>query len=178
MTSAIYTERARERFARMTAADGTGCTVWTGARIPGGYGQFGVSRGVTRMAHRVAWEIARGPIPSGMCVCHRCDRRECVNPDHLFLGTHADNNRDMIAKGRHPSTTRPESKQGTKNGAARLNDVAVRAMRWLFRRGVSRARLARAYGVTARTVGLAVSGRTWRHIIDCGDAGYVIVGSV
>ena len=70
----------------------TGCWLWLGFISPDGYG--------TRLAHRRAWELARGPIPDGMLVCHRCDVRHCVNPDHLFLGTHLDNMRDMIRKGR------------------------------------------------------------------------------
>lgn len=72
-----------------------GCWLWTANTRPNGYGLFG-SVG----AHRVAYELCVGPIPSGMYVCHRCDNPACVRPDHLFVGTQLDNMRDMVTKGR------------------------------------------------------------------------------
>src|SRR3990167_3892348 len=78
----------------------TGCWLWTGATRYDGYGTRPWRGKTSAQAHRIAWEVFRGPIPDGLQVLHRCDVRCCVNPDHLFLGTQLDNMRDMIQKGR------------------------------------------------------------------------------
>jgi hypothetical protein len=91
---------------------GTDCWEWGGARHPFGYGQFRVGNGTKRgkliFTHRYAWELAHGAIPDNLSVLHHCDKPSCVRPDHLFLGTQADNTADMIRKGRanHPPQPR------------------------------------------------------------------------
>lgn len=92
----------------------TGCFEWQARRNEFGYGSVGFKKKRLK-AHRVSWEVFRGPIPEGMCVCHHCDNPCCINPDHLFIGTRTDNMRDASRKGRiatgdrHSSRTHPES---------------------------------------------------------------------
>jgi hypothetical protein len=89
-----------EWIADRSDVDENGCWIWNRATYPYGYGHTARNRG-NGYAHRVAWEIANGAtIPDGMCICHSCDVPSCVNPDHLFLGTHLDNVYDSIRKGR------------------------------------------------------------------------------
>src|SRR5271165_4726377 len=76
-----------------------GCWNWKAYIGPDGYGRFGF-RGKIPGPHRVSWELSFGPIPDGLNVCHKCDNRRCVRPDHLFLGTDRDNILDCIRKGR------------------------------------------------------------------------------
>ena len=107
-------------------------------------------------AHRLVWTNVRGAIPPGMLVLHRCDNRRCVNPDHLFLGTAADNSADMVAKGRSAMCNRP----GEQNHNARLTDDQVREIlhRWHNaenRWGLQTA-LATQFGVSPSTISLIV----------------------
>lgn len=150
-----------------------GCWNSTGIRKGTGYGHIQVARAdgkyVSDGMHRVSWRMHFGEIPRGMYVCHRCDNRACVRPDHLFLGTLLDNHADMVAKGRHPRGVthgkhgRP-GKRGANNPAARLDETAVLAIRDRWASGESRHLLADEYGVSINTLNDIVYRKTWRHL--------------
>jgi hypothetical protein len=89
-----------ETLAARSVRNENGCLLWTGYREKTGYGAMSVGGRFTKV-HRVAWQLANGDIPAGMKVCHSCDVRNCIEPTHLWLGTQADNIRDMYEKGRH-----------------------------------------------------------------------------
>lgn len=135
---------------------GDGCWTWIGAKDATGYG-FIKSRDAKQLrAHRVAYENLVGPIPEGLFVCHRCDNRSCVNPDHLFLADHDGNMRDMAEKGR----ARPSI--GEANGSSKLRIEDVRAIRAIS--GCSCARIAEKFGVTEMAVWKIRAGKAWRHV--------------
>lgn len=153
-----------------------GCHLWTASRCRGGYGNFGAdTQGVRRhmKAHRFAWEIAHGPIPEGMDVCHHCDVPACVRVEHLFLGTHADNMADMMNKGRHVARsgdrhgarTHPERiLRGELIGGAKLTEADVREIRERRFAGEKQPALAAAFGVTQSLISIITLGKNWKHV--------------
>jgi hypothetical protein len=142
------------------------CWNWTGAKRKNGYGQMRYYRGPgycpVIKVHRFAYEMYFGPIPDGMCVLHHCDNPACVRPDHLFLGTQADNMKDMNRKGRHGKG--PETKYGEDAPSSKLTSKQVIEMRWLAAQGYSSAKIAKMYGVAQQTAWDAIVRRTWKHL--------------
>jgi hypothetical protein len=121
-----------------------------------GYGLFPF-KGRTFRAHCFIWEQTHGPIPHGFFVCHDCDVPACVRPDHLFLGTPAQNSADMVAKGR--------SAKGSRIGISRLTERQVEEIkRQLPGRFGTQSRLARQYGVSESAISQIANGHTWRHV--------------
>jgi hypothetical protein len=163
-----------DRLMAKVSAQPDGCWLWTGTKNSAGYGTIGLGRKADGkdFVHRVAFRIFKGDIPSGMCVCHRCDVRLCVNPHHLFLGTYLDNSVDAATKGRIPTgPTWPTDARtanrvrGQSHGQAKLNENQVlRILSMFFVRRKSKAWIARQFGVCPATVRNIVSGRNWSHL--------------
>ena len=136
-----------------------GCWTWTSCTNPAGYGVFRY-HGAARLAHRVAWVFFRGPIQNGLCVLHQCDNPRCVNPAHLFLGTQADNVRDMDKKARRVS--RPLF--GDAHPRARLTSAAVVRIRSLYETGLGQKEIGSRLGVSQSTVSRVLRGAGWNHV--------------
>lgn len=138
----------------------SGCWLWIGGLSKeDGYGSISVD-GKDRKAHRVMFELTSSEkIPPGYEVCHRCDNPCCVNPDHLFVGTHIDNMRDRDRKGRR------KAPKGTNNGFAKLDDAKVRAIRLaLVENTKSQGEIATEFGCDRTTVSLIKLGKRWAHV--------------
>ena len=150
----------KERFdAKWQENPETGCWDWRGGRSNNGYGGIW-SCGKTLKAHRVSYELHVGEIPDGLCVCHRCDRPCCVNPEHLFLGTTADNTRDKVEKGRS------NMPKGEDHYRSTLTSSEVSLIREaLDRLPVGGGNfLARWFGVDRRTISSVRHGKRWGHL--------------
>lgn len=131
---------------------GPACWLWTGTVLKGGYGKLGIER-KHHLAHRVAWALSFGPVPDGMLVLHRCDVRRCVRPDHLFLGSQADNIHDMRSKGR--------GIQGTTHPQAKLRPADVPWIRAFRAMGFTQKTVGGAFGVSVDTIHQVDHGRHW-----------------
>lgn len=155
----------KERFlSKAMPEPNSGCWLWVGPAedreglLP--YGRFWLE-GATINAHRAAWLIFRGAIPSGMFVCHHCDNALCVNPDHLFLGSPADNTADMRRKGRD-IWSMPQFRGETHHSAKLTEQQALSALLDV-RTAVE---VAEECGVSAAAIALIRRGKNWRHLRD------------
>lgn len=171
-------DKDKARFwAKVEKKEGDECWIWCGVVSRGGYGSFKI-RGKFISAHRFSWMLHNGDIPisgghHGICVLHTCDVRSCVRPDHLWLGTHDDNMRDKVLKGRcnvaigdaHGTRTHPEKiRRGENVINSRLTESAVIEMRRRVLMGDSRKEIALEFGVSVATAVQAINGTTWKHL--------------
>ena len=155
----------------MSVVKSDGCWLWTGHTVRG-YGEIGLGgrAGRNLKAHRVSWELANGPIPPGLLVCHHCDTPACVNPAHLFLGTVRDNALDASRKGRLNQPTKAH--KGEANCKARLTAADIAAIRDVYaahrgkqyvKRGTA-TMLARRFGVHPDYLKRIVDRKAWAHV--------------
>lgn len=144
-----------------TPEPNTGCWLWTMglSQTEGGYPVIW-DRGRRGYGHRRMFELVHGPIPNGCEVCHRCDNRACINPDHLFSGTRADNVRDMYNKNRG---FRPHGELSVR---AKLTEQDVAGLRKRLANGESTKVLAKDFGVSRSAVRGIGKRETWAHIGD------------
>lgn len=141
----------REKFDRGYVPEPTsGCWLWDRSLRKDGYAQVEARRGKAVLAHRLSWQLNRGPIPNGLYICHKCDVKSCVNPDHLFVGTCADNIRDRVVKGLHHAIF------GSRHPKAKLSDAAVVHIK---QKAISGVAYARMYGVSPTAISLIQRGR-------------------
>ena len=144
----------KDRFESKIAYESmSGCWLWTASLDRQSYGYFFSNK--TEKAHRVSYKLYKGPIPEGLSVCHKCDVPSCVNPDHLWLGTHKDNERDKIAKGRAVYA------RGESHTRAKLTEDAVIDIR---KKEMSQREYARKYGVSRTSIGWVQRRQSWNHV--------------
>jgi hypothetical protein len=143
------------------------CWEWIARTTPSGYGSFSIN-GKFASAHKMSWILAYGEIPKtkssdyrGTCVLHKCDNRKCVNPKHLFVGTHTDNMKDMESKRRGKTTPQ----HGEHNPQSKLTESDVLEIRKKYSSGNYRLTdLARIYNIKFQTVSDIIRKRRWAYL--------------
>jgi hypothetical protein len=136
----------------------SGCWNWLGTLTKSGYGVFHLGNKHLR-AHRVVFEKYKGSIPSGTNICHSCDNPRCVNPDHLFAGTHAENMRDMSIKGRTSKL------KGENHPCAKLTEEIVKKIKLLLASNTSHKIIATSFSVSTATVAAISQRRLWKNVV-------------
>jgi hypothetical protein len=157
MADSAYITKAKARFTKKFFKDPKSkCWIWTAIINKGGYGLFLFDR-KDLLAHRVAYQLFVGNIPSGKLVCHTCDVRNCVNPEHLFIGTHLDNSHDMTRKGRAPD------RKGVNHPHTKLTNEDIFFIRE-NKKTMSSKELSRRFKVSTTQINRILSKECWGHI--------------
>jgi len=152
---AIALDMIEQFWSQVLQSDMDSCWIWLGRSGHHGYGQF-TYKGWRIYAHRAAFMLSNDADISEMCVCHHCDNPSCVNPAHLFLGTTAENLRDMTSKGRRV--------HGERHGQSRLTTGQVHRIFDLRESGMSHGKIAEEIGICRQHVTDILAGKRWNHI--------------
>jgi len=141
------------------------CWEWTAGKFLNGYGKLKLN-GKGYGAHRISWELTHGPIPEGLCVCHHCDNRACVNADHMFLGTQQENMTDMVLKNRSKKGISNISITGSKHKLSKLSEEQVLEIRRLYalENHLTQRKLGKLFNVSYVTICDIVNRKQWKHI--------------
>lgn len=139
----------------------SGCWLWEKRLNKKGYGVLYIN-GKSTLAHRACWEETFGDIPKGMLICHRCDVPACVNPEHLFIGSHSDNMADMARKGRGCRLALVHRKGNTHQ--VRLSDSIVSSILLAGLSGASLSTVAATHHTSKTSVWNIIHNKTWRHV--------------
>lgn len=152
--SRTYRKWTPEVFRNYCVIEDNGCWRWIGRTYPNTYGRIGYNGGEL-CSHRLSWIVHCGDIPDELWVLHKCDNPACVNPEHLFLGTHRDNEDDKISKGRQM--------KGDRHYAAKLTSSEVKEIRSVYGRGTG-VQLAKKYGVSPGMISMIRNNKNWRNV--------------
>jgi len=150
-------EKDKQRFlSNYIPEPNSGCWLWSSYCGSTGYGRFS-SNNKMFWSHRVSWEIHKGKIPKGLCVLHKCDIPSCINPDHLFLGTQAENVKDCVKKGRH--------KFGLMRGENQVNSkLTEKDILEIRKSSLTQTEIAKIYKIKQATVSGIKLRKSWKHI--------------
>lgn len=142
------------------------CWLWTGALNDAGYGIFRMNGRNYRATHISLW-IYKRPVPSGLCVLHKCDNRACVNPDHLYIGDKGRNIQDAYDRGRRPRIDVGEQNQGSRNGMSKLTETDVIEIKQRIQARETNKSIAADFGVDPGAIWAIRTGKTWRRVKPC-----------
>lgn len=156
MNTQIITHRqSKKLFNKIMPEPNTGCWIWIGAYDNTGYGRYKMGN-TTEAAHRVLFRLYKDKIQKGFLICHSCDNRFCVNPDHLFAGTHQDNADDMINKKRHI--------YGEKKWCAKFKESDIINVRNLYDSGITQMEIALKYNCSQSHISEITTRKQWKHL--------------